>query len=182
MFAIPAHFAELQRGQIDTLQALTSALVDATQKLTNLNLATARAFMQESNQTIETLFASQDPQATIALVGASVQPAAETLASYATGVYGIACGASAELSKVIEASVAERSDKLSEFIDATFQNQPAGSEAAVSFLKGAFSASAPMFSVVSKAANQLSELVQAKPLADAAAAEDLVKAKRRKAA
>ena len=156
----PAAFADLQKHQMDALNAVAGTLVNATEQLTNLNFAAARALLQEVSQIAENLVRSQDAQGALAIVGDLVQPTADKLASYSRNLYGIACGANAELSRIVDSQVAEGSETISELIDFAFKNAPAGSEAAASFLRSSVLASTTAYNAVASAAKQATELTE----------------------
>ncbi len=179
--AAPAQLAELQRDQLGALNAFGSTLFNATEKLATLNLDAARTLFQSAAETTQSLLRSKDAQELLAIAGASVQPAAERLVSYSRNAYGIASGAGAELSKLIETQVSVGNRKVTELIETAVKNAPGGSEAAVSFLKSALSASNTAYDTVSNVVRQAAELTESNLAAAATVATDVVKAKARKA-
>ncbi len=182
MYTTPAQFAELQKGHVDALTAVGTVLFTATEKLAALNIAATRSMLQDATSTAQTLLSSKDVQEALTLAGGLVQPAAEKLVGYSRNAYGIASGTGAELSKIVEAQVAEGNRKVAELIDLAAKSAPAGSETAVSMIKSAFSASNTAFDTVSKAAKQATEMAESNLAAAAAVANDVVKGKARKAA
>lgn len=189
MIATPAQFAELQKGQMDALYALSHAMFDATEKLVDLNLAAAKAVMEETAEKAQALMSVKDVQELLALTGGLAQPTVEKLVSYNRTVYGIASGAGAEVSKIVETQIADSNKKVSELIEFTAKNAPAGAEPAVSMFKSALAAANTAYDTFSKAAKQAVEMVESNVTAAtsatmkaAAAANDAVKAKGRKAA
>jgi len=189
MYATPAQVAELQKGQVDALYALSHALFDATEKLVDLNLAAAKALMDESAEKTQALLGVKDVQELLALTGGFTQPAMEKLVSYSRNVYSIASGTGAEFSKIVEAQVAEGNKKVAELVDFATKNAPAGSEPAVSMFKSAVAAANTAYDTFAKAAKQAVDVAESNfatatqaSLKAAAAANDAVKAKGRKAA
>ncbi|MFZ5541775.1 MAG: phasin family protein [Pseudomonadota bacterium] len=189
MFATPAQFAELQKGQMDALYALSHAMFDATEKLVDLNLAATKAVMEETAEKAQALMSVKDVQELLALTGGLAQPTVEKLASYNRTVYGIASGAGAEVSKIVETQMADTNKKVSELIEFAAKNAPAGSEPAVAMLKSMLAAANTAYDTFTKAAKQAVEMVESNVTAAtsatmkaAAAANDAVKAKGRKAA
>jgi phasin family protein len=172
MYATPAQFVELQKGQLDAMNSLGHTVFNAAEKLVNLNLAAAKALMQDAADTSQTLLGAKDVQELVALSSALGQPTVEKAVSYSRNVYGIASGASAEITKIVEAQLADGNRKVSELIEFATKNAPAGSEPAVSMFKSAFAASNTAFDTVTAAA---SATVNA-----ATAANDAVKAKVKK--
>ncbi|SPE20780.1 Granule-associated protein [Burkholderiales bacterium] len=177
MNSTSVQLAELQRSHLDALSAFGSALCDATEKLATLNFAATRAVLQETAQASQNLLGSRDAQGVLAIAGGLVQPATEKLMRYSRNAYGIASGTNAELSRIVEAQVAEGNRRIVEFVEIAFKNAPAGSEAAVSFLKSAFTASNTACENISNATRQALELAEANL---EVAATEVVKSKARK--
>ena len=189
MYATPAQVAELQKGQVDALYAVSHAMFAATEKFVDLNLAAAKALMDESAEKTQALLGAKDVQELMALSGGFAQPAIEKLVSYSRNAYSIASGAGAELSKILEAQVADSNKKVSELVEFATKNAPAGSEPAVSMLKTAFAAANTAYDTFAKATKQAVDVAESNftaatqaSLKAAAAANDAVKAKGRKAA
>ena len=184
MYATPAQLVELQKGQLDTFNSLGHTVFNATEKFINLNLAAAKALMQDAADTTHQLFGAKDVQELVALSSTLGQPTIEKAVSYSRNVYGIASGASAEISKIVEAQIADGNRKVSELIDFATKNAPAGSEPALSMFKSAVAASNTAFDTVSKAAKQAADWAESNFAAAASAtvnaataANDAVKAK-----
>jgi phasin family protein len=189
MIATPAQFAELNKSQLDALFALSHTMFDATEKLVDLNLAAAKATMEESAERATALMGARDVQEFVALTGGLAQPSVEKLVSYSRTVYGIASGAGAEVSRIVETQIADGNKKVAEMIEFAAKNAPQGSEPAVSMLKSAMAAANTAYDTFSKAAKQAVDMVETNVTAAtsatmkaAAAANDVVKPKGKKAA
>jgi phasin family protein len=154
MFTTPAQFAEIQKSQIDTVYALSHAIFGATEKLADLNLAAAKALLDESSETAQSYIGIKDPKELATLNAGFAQPAFEKFASYNRNLYSIAQAASAEISKIVETRIAETNRKVAELVDFAAKNAPAGSESAVSLLKNAFAASNTAYDTFAKATKQ----------------------------
>jgi phasin family protein len=157
MYATPAQFAEIQKSQVDAMNALGHALFNTTEKLVNLNLTATRALLQESADTMQSLLGAKDIQEFVSLSSGLTQPAIEKAVSYSRNVYGIASGAGAEVTKIVEAQIAESNRKLTEMVEFATKNAPAGSEPALSMFKSAAAASNTAFDTFSKAAKQATD-------------------------
>jgi phasin family protein len=189
MYATPAQVAELQKGQVDALYALSHAVFEATEKLVDLNLAAAKAFMDESAERTQALLGVKDVQELLAVASGLAQPSMEKFASYGRNVYSIASGTGAEFSKIVESQVAEGNKRVSELVELAAKNAPAGAEPAVSLLKTAVAAANTAYDTLAKVARQAVDAAESNfaaatqaSLKAAAAANDAVKAKARKAA
>jgi len=182
MYPNQAQMLEIQKTQFDALHAFGSTLFQATEKLAQLNLATARAFMQDSAGSAQTLLSAKDPQELATLAGSLAQPGTEKLAGYARSAYAITTAASSEISKVIETQIAEGNRKLAELIDVAAKSAPAGSEHAISMIKSSLSAANTAYDAVTKAARQATETAESNIAAAVAVGTDAFKGKGKKAA
>ena len=160
MFTTPAQFAELQKGQMDAAVALSQTFFDAAERLVELNLAAAKATLEESVEKTQALLGAKDVQELVALSSGSAQPTLEKAVSYSRTVYGIANGANAEVSRILEAQIAESNKKVAQLIDFAAKNAPAGSEPAVSVFKSAVAAANTAYDTFAKAAKQAVEMAE----------------------
>ena len=190
MFATPAQFSELQKGQMDAAFALGQTFFDATERLLELNIAAAKATLEESVERVQALMSAKDVQEFVAMSSALPQPTLEKAVSYSRTVYGIANGAGSEVSRIVESQMAENNKKVTQLIDFAAKNAPAGSEPAVAALKSAVAAANTAYDTFTKAAKQAVDFAESNVAAAtsatmkaAAAANDSVKAPaKRKAA
>jgi phasin family protein len=188
MFTTPAQFAELQKGQMDAAVALSQTFFDAAERLMELNLAAAKATLEESVEKSQALLSVKDVQELMALSSGNAQPTLDKAVSYSRTVYGIANGANAEVSRIIEAQIAESNKKVAQLIDFAAKNAPAGSETAVSAFKSAVAAANTAYDTFAKASKQAVEMAESNIAAatsatmKAAAANDTIKASKRRAA
>lgn len=154
MFATPAQFAEIQKGQLDTVYALSHALFGATEKLSDLNIAAAKALLEESSETAQSYLGVKDAKEFVSMSAGFAQPTLEKIVSYNRNLYSIATATSAEISKIVEVRIADANRKVAEMVDFAAKNAPAGSESAVSLIKNAVAASNSAYDTFSKAAKQ----------------------------
>ncbi|MCS6944227.1 MAG: phasin family protein [Sutterellaceae bacterium] len=184
MFTTPTQLAEIQKGQLDALYALSHTVFDATEKLIDLNLAAAKALMDESAEKAQAMLAVKDLQELVALVSNLAQPSIEKAISYSRNAYSIASNAGAEISKIFDAQVAEGNKRIAEMLDFAAKNAPAGAEPAVSMVRSAVAAANTAYDTFAKAAKQAVEVAESNfaaaaqaTMKAAAAANDAVKAK-----
>jgi phasin family protein len=107
MFATPAQFTEIQKGQMDAAIALSQTWFDAAERFMELNLAAAKATLEESVERTQALLSVRDVQELLALSGGMTQPTLEKAVSYSRKAYSIANGAGTEVSRIVEAQSAE---------------------------------------------------------------------------
>ena len=180
---------ELQKSQLEAFNSVAQTLFGATEKLVNLNLAAAKAAFADVSESGHALLAVRDPQELFALATGAAQPSLEKLVGYSRNAYGIATGANAELTKIIEAQLSDGNKKVADFIEFAAKNAPTGSEPAVSMFKTAVAAANTAFDTATKAARQATDWAESNFAAAASAtinaasaANDVAKAKARKAA
>jgi phasin family protein len=181
MYPTLNRFVDLQKSQFDAINAIALALVNATESVTNLNLAAARTLMEQSYQNTEVLLEQPQPQQAFAMVGAAVQPAADKLVNYSRSLYGIALGTHAELSKIVETKVDESNELMTELFEAALPTAPVGTEGALALFQGALAASKPVWEAVSQSARRATELAATNVSRAAPVGNGVAKTKSRKA-
>ena len=67
MFTTPAQITELQKNQMDAAFALGQTFFDATERLVELNLAAAKATLEESVERVQALMSAKDVQEFLAM-------------------------------------------------------------------------------------------------------------------
>ena len=199
MFATPAQFTEIQKGQMDAAIALSQTWFDAAERFVELNIAAAKATLEESVERTQALLSARDVQELLALSGGMTQPTLEKAVSYSRNAYSIANGASTEVSRIVEAQIAENNKQVANLIDFAAKNSPAGSEPAVSMLKSAVAAANTAYDTFARATRQAVEMAESNvsaatsatmkaglsvrpALRPSSAANDPVKTSKRKAA
>ena len=163
------------KANIEMLFGLTNKAFEGIEKLVELNLTASRAALSEAANNTQAAFAAKDAQELLALQAGLFQPLAEKAATYSRNLYEIATGASAELTKVMEAQAAEAQKNFSNLLETASQNAPAGSEGAVAAIKNAVSAASNAFESVQKAVKQASEAAEANFSAAAESANEAAK-------
>lgn len=183
MFATPAQFTEIQKGQMDAAIALSQTWFDAAERFMELNLAAAKATLEESVERTQAMLSVRDVQELMALSGGLSQPTLEKAVSYSRNVYSIANGASTEVSRIVEAQITENNKQVTQLIDFAAKNSPADSEPAVSMLKSAVAAANTAYDTFARATRQAVEMAESNvasatsvTMKAASAANDSVKA------
>jgi phasin family protein len=186
MISTPAQVAELQKSQLDTLFALSHTMFEATERLVDLNLAATKALLEESAERTQMLMGVKDVQEFMAVGSSLAQPALDKVVSYNRNVYGIASGASADVSKIFETQISQGNKQVAEMIEFASKNTPTGAEPAVSMFKSAVAAANTAYDTINKATKQAVDMAEsnfsAATAATVKAANDVAKPKARKAA
>ena len=157
----PEQFVAAQKAGIETYFGLSNKALEGVEKLIELNLQVARTALAEASEAAQAALSAKDAQELFALQASLMQPSAEKAAAYGRHVYEIFAGASAEVSKVAEATVADSQKTVIALVDNAVKNAPAGTENAVALVKSAVAAANNAYESVSKAAKQASEVAEA---------------------
>jgi phasin family protein len=176
MITNPTEFFELQRVQVNALNAIGHALIEAATKLASLNAAAGRSAFDTATEAAQSLSGIKSPKELVALSGASAQPAMERVMSYTRELAAISQGVSAEIGKVVERQVADSNRRVAEMLDYAAKNAPAGSEQTLALLRNAVAAGNTAFDTVSKVSRQASDWAEANFAAAAKATTSAVAA------
>jgi phasin family protein len=122
-------------AQFASITALNKKAFESFEQLMTLNVNTAKATFEESTAAAKELISAKDPQTFLSLTAAKAKPSAEKALAYGRQVASITSATQAEITKAVEASIAEANAKAISMIDEVTKNAPAGSEQAVSALK-----------------------------------------------
>jgi phasin family protein len=161
MITRPSQVLEMQRQQIDALSSLGLAIISAAEKLSDLHLSAGRRAIDKATETAQSLASIKDPKAAAEFTGICVQPPIEQMMSYSRNLVGIGNGVQAEISKVVEAQVAEGNRRATALVEYAARSAPAGSESAVSLMRTAVAAGNTAIDTVTKAARQATEWADA---------------------
>ena len=150
-----------QKANVETLFGLTNKAFEGVEKLVELNLQVAKAALGEAGETTRAAFSVKDAQELLALQASLLQPTAEKAAAYSRHIYDIATSTNAEVSKAVEAQVADAQKKFINLVDSASKNAPAGTENAVALVRSAVAAANNAFESVQKAAKQAADVAEA---------------------
>ncbi|MYM38009.1 phasin family protein [Duganella qianjiadongensis] len=158
MFTNPEQFANATKAlfefQLETFNTLTSKAVQGVEQVVALNLATARAQLEEQLATGKELSQSSDPQAAMSLAAAKVQPGVAGAAAYNEQLGAIIAEIREEFSRAADAHMTEAKSTLSALIYDVTKNVRPGSENAVQIVKTAIDNAFTGYEQVTKATKQ----------------------------
>jgi phasin family protein len=164
MFAIPEQFSNATKANFETQFALFSSLTaktfESVEKLVELNIATARAALENNQAAARQLLSAKDPQEFFQLTASQAQPAAEKAVAYNRQLAAIATGTGAEFSKAAEGQIVEANRKVIALVDEVSKNAPAGSETFVAAVKTAISNANAGYEQFSKTTKQAVEAME----------------------
>ena len=149
-----------QKSSVEAFAGLSEKAFASLEKLTELNMAASKALISESISHLQALTEVKDVQAFVALQSSMAKPMAEKAASYSRHLYDIVSGSSAEFTKVFESASAESQKTVTQLLETSLKNAPAGSEAAVAVIKSAMTAGNNAVETAQKSAKQAVQLVE----------------------
>lgn len=167
MFKLTEQFTSSSKAGVESFVSLANATFAGFERLTALNLNTARSLLEDSAVSTRALLEARDLPALVSLQSTLTQPGVETTAAYSRSVYEIATQTQGSLTKVVEAQVSELNGKLGLALDQAVKTAPAGSDLAVNAMRVALSAANSAYDSLSKAARQATEMAEANLVAAA---------------
>ena len=160
LFNVPEDVASQTKANFEQALRFTETATQASEKLFELNVQTAKAAGADVVSQIKALTLVKDVQELTALQTTFAQSNAEKVAGYARAVYGWATETQSEVSKLFETQVAELNKNIVETIDRAAKSAPTGSEFAFAALKSALTAANQAYDVMSKAGKQVASYTE----------------------
>jgi phasin family protein len=156
----PEQLVSAQRGNVTTLFALTNQAFHGFQKVIELNLQVVKSTLVEGEASWQEALSGKAPEALLTSQVNATQLVSEKVLSYSRHLYEIASGTQVEFLKVAQAQYEQHNRSAQTLVDGFAKNAPAGSEAAITALKSAYSTASLTYETVRKAATQAIELAQ----------------------
>lgn len=138
-----------------------AAVFTAVERVSTLNLATARTAFDDGVAFSKAVVTAKDPKALAALHVGAVTPAVEKSIAYGRSLSVIGSDTQEELSKLVEAETAAMGKKFDTAMEDLFKSAPAGSEAAVKAVKTALANANSAYEGAAKAAKQVAAAAKA---------------------
>jgi len=160
LFNVPEDVASQTKANFEQALRFTETATQASEKLFELNVQTAKAAGADVVSQIKALTSVKDVQELTALQTTFAQSNAEKVVGYARAVYGWATETQSEVSKLFETQVAELNKNIVETIDRAAKSAPTGSEFAFAALKSALTAANQAYDVMSKAGKQVASYTE----------------------
>ena len=149
------------KAAVENVTTIANGAIANAERLAALNLNTARSLMEDSVANVKAMLGAKDPQQFVALQSTLVQPFIEKFVAYSRSVYEIAADSHEDVSKIVEAQVAEVSKTVSDVLDKATKNAPAGTEGAIAAVKSAIAAANAAYENINKATKQAVEMTEA---------------------
>ena len=146
---------------LNSASSFVATVFAAVERVSTLNLATARTAFDESVAFSKAVMAAKDPKALAALNLGALTPSVEKSIAYGRSLSAIGTDTKEELTKLIEAEAAAAGKNFDAALESLFKNAPAGSEAAVKAVKTALANASTAYEGAAKAAKQVVAAAQA---------------------
>jgi phasin family protein len=156
---IKAAKANAEAG-LTALNALTAKALESMEKVIDLNLAAAKASLEESATIPQQLLSSKDPQEFISTVTALAQPTAAKAVAYNRHLADILVAAQGEFNRIANEQFAETRRQFAGLVDQVAKQAPAGSENAFAVVKAAIDNANAGYEQIAKTASQAAEVVE----------------------
>ena len=155
MYNATEQFAELNKAGYDNAVKLASLSLEKAERLARLNLAAAKAALEQGVSNANAVAGVKDVQEFFALRAKLAEAGVQTALGYSRGVYEIASEAQADFSALAEEAWANYTKGVAAWVEKAARNAPAGSDAAVTALKSTVAATTAAFDQFSKATKQV---------------------------
>ena len=146
---------------LNSASAFVAAVFTAVERVSTLNLATARTAFDDSVAFSKAVMATKDPKALAALSLGAMTPSVEKSVAYGRSLSVIGADTQEELTKLVEAEASVLGQNFDTAVEALFKNAPAGSESAVAAVKAALANANSAYEGATKAAKQVAAAAQA---------------------
>jgi phasin family protein len=153
-------FIAAQKANVETAFGLANKAFEGVEKVVELNVQAAKSALNDAAENTKAALSAKDAQELLSLQASLLQPATEKAVAYGRQVYDIAAATNAEVSKVVEAQLADLQKNFLAVVDSAVKNAPAGSENAVALVKSAVAAASNAYESVQKAAKQAAEVAE----------------------
>jgi phasin family protein len=165
MFAYPDQLSSATKTQLETqlglFNALSGKVFESMERMIALNIATAKARLEESEANFQQLLTAKDAQEFFALSANQVQPTLENAMAYGRQFASIATDAQAELVKTAEEQISETNRKAIALVDDLSRSAPPGAENVITMMKSAIGNTNAGYEQLSKTVKQATEVFEA---------------------
>lgn len=146
-------------NQLQVFSTLTSHLIEATEKLHDLNMAVVKASVDESSEIAKQLLSVKDQAELLEFISEQPKQVTEKLHFYNQHVAQISSHAKSNIDQVLEKQLAQAQDGLTGFVAELTQHTPAGSEDMIAVFKSAIDQTNASYQQMNQAAQHVAELI-----------------------
>lgn len=159
-FPAAQEIAELAQANLESVLALAKLGFAGAERLSALNLHTARSALEEAGAAVRSVLAVQDPQAALALQQSLGRPNFEKVMAYAQSVQQVLAQTQQEASRQLEQQRAELAKSLAAVLENLAKSAPVGSEAAVSAVQQTLAAGEAAYDNLNRAFKQVTSIAE----------------------
>ncbi len=149
------------KENVATTMALAGVAASTAEKVLDLNMGMIRNAIAGATESSKAMADAKDAQAFTALQTQWAQPSTETVSAYMKDGYDIFSDSQADVTKIVDARLAEVNKTIVSALDQAEKNAPAGSDVAVAAMKSAVAAANQAYDALSKAGKQVQEVTSA---------------------
>ncbi len=160
LYPTPEEMSAAQQQNIDAMLKLSHKAFEGIEKMVDLQLAAARASLQETSEKFQALMSVKDAQEMMAVNKDIATPSAEKALAYSRTIYEIASQTSGEVQRLIDSQLAEANKKVVDALEEFAKTAPAGSEALIAMMKSSLTAANSAYETANKAARQVVEMAE----------------------
>jgi phasin family protein len=153
-------FATTGKTAFETSFNVARTLFESIERMTALNLNTARTFFEDGTAAIRGALAAKNPKDLLALQTSLAQPTAEKAVAYYRGVFEILAQTLEEAMKPFEIQFSEVNKSFGVALENAAKSAPAGSEVAIAAVRSAIATANSAYDQVNKAARHVVELTE----------------------
>jgi phasin family protein len=165
-----------QQANLDFFFGLAGKMLEGGEKLVRLNLDMAKTTFADWYQRMQEGLTKKDGQELTGLQNALAQPSAEKVLTYGRQVAEIVSTLQTQLAEVVNAQYQEVNRQVQWFVENVAQNAPAGTEAAIAFLKQGFTLANTTYENVQNATRLAVDVAQSNLSATTKAASEVTEA------
>lgn len=160
MYQTPDQLIAFNKANLEAAARFAGVALQGAERLVDLQLKAAKEAFADSIENAKALASIKDPQQLTTLKDSFAQPRLDKATAYARSFYDVAAETQAEISKLVEAQVAEFNKQVVATLDRMVKNAPAGSELGIAAVKSAIAAANSAYDNLSKVAKQMTEATQ----------------------
>lgn len=155
------HILSANKAAVEATLAFVSQALVSAEKVTSLNMNTARTTLEDATENVKAILDANNPQDVIAIQQSLVKPASERAVAYGHALYEIALQSQQELTQLVNTQYDEFQKGAASLFEELAKSAPAGSEGAINFAKSVIDASNTVIANAKDASNQMADVARA---------------------
>jgi phasin family protein len=146
---------------VATTMALAGIAATTAEKVMDLNIGVIKTAIAAATENGKAIADAKDAQSLSAIQTQWAQPSLESITAYMKDSYDILTESQADVTKIVEARMADANKAIVSTLDQAEKNAPAGSDVAVAAMKSAVAAANQAYDAFAKAGKQVQEVTGA---------------------